>query len=244
MIQGLPDGCLKAIHVRFKDKESFQYYQRTNSTDTTGRYLGRTEKELVKQLAQKEYCVRILKAAKNEKKTIERLCEEFKNDSLLEAYTGMKAGKRTLVEPFVLTDEEYSRRWQAKAFTGGKFEENDSVFYTKRGERVRSKSELIIADRLYDAGIPYRYEYPLKYDEMHSILTDFTVLNVRTRLMIRWEHFGKMDDPKYRKTFFWKQSIYMQCGYVQGINYVCTFEDNENPLDVRVVDKLIEKLFR
>ena len=36
--------------------------------------------------------------------------------------------------------------------------------------------------------------------------------------------------------------LYVPDGYVLGVNYICTFEDNENPLDVRVVDKIIEKI--
>ena len=135
------------------------------------------------------------------------------DDLVFKVYTDMKEGKRILVEPYVLTDDEFARRWQEKKYTGGKFEEDDPAYYTKRGDRVRSKSEQIIADRLFDAGVPYRYEYPFVYDSFEGkkqIFTDFTALNRRTRTAYRWEHFGRMDDPKYRKTFFWKQSVYSQ----------------------------------
>ena len=107
----------------------------------------------------------------------------------------------------------------------------------------KSKSEQIIADRLKDAGIPYRYEFPFVYEGNKVIHTDFTVLNRRTRAEYRWEHFGRMDDPKYRKTFFWKQSLYAQYGYMPGINIIYTFEDKDNPLDTRFVDRLIKKFF-
>ena len=243
-IHKYPQGHLKANLVRRNGKAGYQYYHREKETDTNGRYLPKTEMPLARKLAQKEYCEKVLSAAKKEKKIIESICEDFSKDLLLEAYTKMKKGKRILVEPYLLPDEEYARRWQAKVYEGGKFEEGDNVQYTKRGERVRSKSEQIIADRLFDAKIPYRYEYPLEYEPGRYIFTDFTVLNPRTRMIYRWEHFGKMDDAKYRKTFFWKQSAYMRCGYIPGVNYICTFEDNENPFDARVVDKLIEKLFR
>ena len=241
-IQKYPKGCLKVNLIHRNKREVYQYYHRERPTDSNGRYLSKDEMGLARNLAQKEYCEKVLSAAKKEKKEIEKICEKFSKDTLLEAYTGMKKGKRILVEPYVLPDEEYAKRWQAKKYEGGKFEEGDSVQYTKRGDRVRSKSEQIIADRLYDAKIPYRYEYPLEYVKDRFIYTDFTILNPKTRRVYRWEHFGRMDDENYRKTFFWKQSVYMSCGYVPGVNYICTFEDNENPLDVRVVDKIIEKI--
>ena len=241
-IKKYPQGHLRVVIAHRKEKNVHLYFHRERPTDSNGRYLSKDEMGLARNLAQKEYCEKVLSAAKKEKKEIEKICEKFSKDTLLEAYTKMKKGKRILVEPYVLPDEEYARRWQAKKYEGGKFEEGDSVQYTKRGDRVRSKSEQIIADRLYDAKIPYRYEYPLEYVKDRLIYTDFTVLNPKTRRVYRWEHFGRMDDENYRKTFFWKQSVYMSCGYVPGVNYICTFEDNENPLDVRVVDKIIEKI--
>ena len=69
-------------------------------------------------------------------------------------------------------------------------------------ERVRSKSEVIIADTLARHGVPYRYEYPLKLKSgrdgaFRTIHPDFLCLNVRTRAEFYWEHFGLMDDPDY-----------------------------------------------
>lgn len=239
-----PKGCLKVLLVHQKGGDVYRYSHREDGKNPNGRYLPKSEMPLARKLAQKEYCEKVLSAAKKEKKIIESICEDFSKDSILEAYTNMTKGKRMLVEPYVLPDEEYARRWQAKVYEGGRFEEGDNAQYTKRGERVRSKSEQIIADRLFDAKIPYRYEYPLEYEPGRYIFTDFTVLNPRTRMIFRWEHFGKMDDAKYRKTFFWKQSIYMRSGFIPGVNYICTFEDNENPFDARIVDKLIDKLLR
>ena len=242
-IEKLPKGILKATLVHYKDEDAYQYYVREDRKDPTGRYLGKAEREYARQLAQREYSEKVLKVAKKEKSMIEDLSDRLKTDSVLEVYNGLKEGKRILVEPYVLPDDEYARRWQAKKYEGGRFSENDPAIYTKKGERVRSKSEQIIADRLHDAGIPYRYEFPFIYEGNKVIHTDFTVLKKSTRDVFRWEHFGKMDDPKYRKTFFWKQSLYAQYGYVPGINIIYTFEDNDNPLDSRFLDRLIKKYF-
>ena len=241
--QNCPKGYVKATLVHNNGSDVFQYYLRENSSDPTGRYLKRSEADLARKLAQKEYCERVLKAAEKEKALIEEFLKRYDADLILKAYTEMKPGKRILVEPYVYPDDEYASKWQAKQFTCGSFGEGDPVYYTKRGDRVRSKSEQIIADRLFDAGIPYRYEFPFLYEGTKRIFTDFTVLNVKTRKEVRWEHFGKMDDPRYRKTFFWKQSLYAQYGLIPGEDIIFTFEDDENPLDSRYLDRLIKSFF-
>lgn len=243
----LPSGVLKAVKYHREEGDYFQYYCRDNGLDSTGRYLKKEDLGLAKQLAQKEYYEKALKVAEKERELISRFLQRSDEDALLKVYTEMSEGKRILVEPYVLPDDEYARRWQAKPFVGGKFGEDDPAYYTKRGDRVRSKSEQIIADRLFDAGIPYRYEYPFTYErfgEKKQIFTDFTALNPRTRNVYRWEHFGRMDDPNYRRTFFWKQSIYSQNNCIPGVGIIFTFEDNDNPLDARYVDKIIEKYFK
>lgn len=242
-LSGFPEGVLKAVLVHNKNGDTHQYFCRMKSSEPYGRYMAKDEMKIARQLAQKEYCLRALKAVEREKALLERFLKGCDAKGLVEAYTGMNEGKRILVEPYVLPDEEYARRWQAKKYTGGNFGEDDSSCYTKRGERVRSKSEQIIADRLFDAGIPYRYEYPFEYEGNRHIYTDFTVLNKRTRNVYRWEHFGRMDEPQYRKTFFWKMSLYVQHGYFQGLNIIYTFEDKENPLDTRYLDRLIGRYF-
>ena len=247
LIARYPNGYLKSSLARKKDGCYFQYSIRQHKSDSSGRYLGKGELSLAKQLAQKEYYEKALKVAEKEKALISRFLQHSDENALLKVYTEMSEGKRILVEPYVMPDDEYARRWQAKQFAGGKFSADDPAYYTKRGDRVRSKSDQIIADRLFDAGVPYRYEYPFIYEsygEKKQIFTDFTALNTRTRNVYRWEHFGRMDDPNYRRTFFWKQSVYSQNNCMPGVGIIFTFEDNDNPLDARYVDKVIEKYFK
>ena len=246
-VKGSPDGALKAERYQKKDGDWYQYFWRERKAHGAVRYLKKEEIGFARQLAQKEYYEKALKVAEREKALLSRFLEHSDENALLKVYSDMNEGKRILVEPYVLTDDEFARRWQEKKYIGGKFEEDDPAYYTKRGDRVRSKSEQIIADRLFDAGVPYRYEYPFVYESIEGkkqIFTDFTALNKRTRTVYRWEHFGRMDDPKYRKTFFWKQFIYSQNNCIPGVGIIFTLEDNENPLDTRCVDKLIDKYFR
>ena len=68
---------------------------------------------------------------------------------------------------------------------------------TARNERVRSKSEIMIADALARNMIVFRYEYPIEIEGLGYVRPDFLCLHPVTRQVILWEHYGMMDDPSY-----------------------------------------------
>ena len=109
-----------------------------------------------------------------------------------------------------------------------------------KDERVRSKSELIFADMLSKGGVPYRYEYPMYLRGMGKIYPDFTVLNVKKRKEMFWEHFGMMDDPTYVESAIKKIATYEQNGIFPGENLIMTFETRKNSINQRLVKGLIE----
>ena len=122
------------------------------------------------------------------------------------------------------------------------FEENAPEIYTDRGERVRSKSEKIIADKLYRENIPYRYEYPLEIPYVGTIYPDFTILDEVNRRNIIFEHFGLMNDESYANNAIFKLQTYAREGYILGDNLFVTMETSERPLDSRMVDGIIKQI--
>ena len=54
------------------------------------------------------------------------------------------------------------------------------IFYTKKGEYVRSKSEKILADMFYDLNIPYEYECQLILRNGYEYYPDFTFISPYT----------------------------------------------------------------
>lgn len=82
---------------------------------------------------------------------------------------------------------------------------------TVSGERVRSKSEAIIAMLLHLNAIPYRYECALSLGGV-TLFPDFTIRHPVTGVLYYWEHFGLMDDPAYAKNAGSKLSLYAETG--------------------------------
>lgn len=99
------------------------------------------------------------------------------------------------------------------------FYEKNKTFKTLAGETVRSKSEMIIADTLYKHGLDYEYEPYFK-----DIRPDFIIRNSIRGEDIIWEHFGRMNDPKYVSEAVAKLQYYKNCGYEINRNLIVTFE--------------------
>ena len=235
-LEDAPKGRLRCK----KNHERQEYYWVTDRENTIGRYLLVDQQDLVKTLAQKAYDLKALGFAEEEYK---RLCalEKYREAHPLEsAYEQYSPARKALVRPIVLSDEEYITRWKSRQHTVLGFEEGAPEFYTKAGLRVRSKSEIIIAERLDDLVLPYIFEFPVYLPDRGWVFPDFTILNVRLRKAYLWEHLGRMDDPGYLVSNISKLKSYEKEGYYMGDNLIVTFETKDSPIDTRQVDRLIK----
>lgn len=111
----------------------------------------------------------------------------------------------------------------------------------KGDERVRSKSEVLIARALQAHGIQYHYEEVTQIG-YRTYRPDFTIRHPKTGAIIIWEHFGMMDDPHYAKRTAEKVRNYLYNGYNPTQNFIATFEDKNHPLDISVIEDMIERM--
>jgi hypothetical protein len=95
---------------------------------------------------------------------------------------------------------------------GGAFLEEGLVHRTTRGELVRSKSEVIIADMLASLGLPYGYEQPFKCPDGSVRYPDFTIDDAETGRRLLIEHLGMMDRPDYVRRWKAKEEWYRKAG--------------------------------
>lgn len=225
----------------------------TYKADGNGRYLRKDEMQTAEAIAQRDYDIQVLKRAKERKKEIERFLKRYESTSLRNIYGKMCGGRRKLIDEnldmFLISDDEYVKRWLATEYmTKGILDDgdNEQVIITEKGERVRSKSEKIIADKLYMLGIPYRYECPVMMKGQRENITvypDFTILRMSDRREVYFEHFGLMDDAEYIGTVMRKLDTYERNGIYLGINLFFTHETSKAPLNTVALDMLLRKLF-
>ena len=93
-----------------------------------------------------------------------------------------------------------------------RFLEEGLIHRTERGDLVRSKSELVIADKLHARGIDYAYEQPLVLPNGRTRYPDFTIADDAMGVTFYWEHLGLLDDPGYRARWERKRAEYLACG--------------------------------
>ena len=93
----------------------------------------------------------------------------------------------------------------------GKFFEENLIHRTARGEMVRSKSEVIIANALAARHVDYSYERPLTIDGVTKY-PDFTIEDMEFGQTIYWEHCGMLHVPSYKRRWEEKLEWYQQRG--------------------------------
>lgn len=218
-----------------------QYYHRTNPKDTSGIYIPQKNLSLARNLAQKDYDKKLLCSIEKELNAIQKYLSTYPELNAENIYDSLHEERKKLVTPLFESDEDFLQKWKAVEYEGKGFKDDSPEFYTANGERVRSKSELIIADLLSKEGIPYRYEYPIYLKGYGRIYPDFTTLNVKTRKEILWEHLGMMDDSAYVEKALQRISLYEQNGYFPGENLILTYETQKTPLSSKIIRLMIKK---
>ena len=207
----------------------------------TFQYISKSKLKPARNIAQRDYYIKALKYVTNEIKAIEKLIKIRKQFKLEELYDQTKKPRRALLTPLTLTDEEYARRWQEMDYQHKYFENTDRVYTSFKGEKMRSKSEVIIANILYLLGIPYHYEYPLELINGRIIYVDFLILDVKNRKEIWYEHFGMMGDMAYADHNTDRFNDIVSAGLIPGDNFIATFETYNKPLDTRTIFKILEQ---
>ena len=166
---------------------------------------------------------------------------EMFTDSMVELIEcgAVNNSRKQIVTPVYVSDEEFIADWKSLEYTSLGFSPDYAEYYTDKGERVRSKSEIIIANKLYRYNIPYRYECPLQLQSGVITHPDFTCLNVSTRQEYIWEHFGIMDNAEYACNAIRKINDYANSGYILGKNFIATFETSNTPINANYIDDII-----
>lgn len=232
------------IHVS-RSLHGVQYYLRNDSSDKTGNYIRKSEMAVIKRYLQKAYDEKILKIITAEIQGLQILLKKAENvvNKVQKTYSVYPDEVKNLITPIDVSDEAYIRSWIEEPYEGKMITDSLPFLEPKRKERVRSKSELNIANALADKGIPYKYECPLQLSNGVTIYPDFTVLNVKKRKVIYWEHRGMMDDREYARGSVIRLKELMKEGFFIGEELIITEETSANPLGTNEIDAVIKHFF-
>jgi len=231
-----PEGCLKAV----TNKGSIQYFCRKNPKDVVGVYISKKNLNQAKALAQKEYNKILIKTIDEELAALERYKNFASNNPCQVAMERMNPKKVDLVTPQVLSDEEYLEKWKSIEYEHLGFAPDDDEHYTDGGVRVRSKTELIIGNMLEANNVPYHYEKPIMLGRI-KVHPDFTLMDLKNRKEVYWEHLGMMDNPNYCESTMKKMRSYEKAGIYTSDRLIITMETGSNAFQNNNIRELIKK---
>lgn len=238
-LENAPDGSLRVSNCR----KYPQFYYKTEETGKKSNYIAKGNEELIKALAQKSYDERVLKQAEKRLSQISRITKDYDPNELEYIYLKEHPERKKLICPCEPTWEQVLASWKAEEYKGKEFYEGAPLILTDRGERVRSKSEKIIADYYYRNGIEYKYEKPLYLKGMGIVYPDYTILSPRTRKEMYHEHLGRMDDPRYSRKAIRKILCYEENGIYIGERLFLTYETEQTVLSTKQIERLAKKYF-
>ncbi len=236
IIANAPSG---KIRVSQSGNSQQFYYREKDDEKLNGRYLRKEERELGRKILEKEYHKKLLKVCMERKSEISRIIQKLDELDIEEVYNSMPKGKRDNINPVYISDADYIKQWMNQVYQGKEFPENYPEIYSDRGERVRSKTEKIKADKLYKEKIPYKYEQPYELKNYGIIYPDFRILDVVHREELVLEHFGMMDDEIYVSKALKKIRLYQKNGLVLGKKLLIAFETTDTPFDSRLFENML-----
>ena len=267
-LENAPEGCLKWQNRRNKTYYYQQYRQVEyveNVDDTrereeredidkksisgkwNRRYITNENMSLAKSLAKKYYYITLKKVIQKRLKVLRRLIQDYPAQEIEAIYDEMSNERKLLIEPIEMTVKEKVKQWENEIYEKNTMYSDNLRYETEQGELVRSKSEVIIANILFQhrEDILYKYERPLQIivnGKEKTIYPDFTILNLHTGKMIYWEHAGLLDDPFYAGEFVRKINGYIANDLLPGRDMLLTFETQSNALDIGMVKKMVSEM--
>ena len=168
-------------------------------------------------------------------------------ESLLRWYR--PADENSVMEDFVKKHPEltagiyYGRmnydEWAEKFETADGYHPESLKSTSADGTRKRSLGEIIIAGKLDQYGIPYRYEAPIDHPDI-SFVPDFTIIRPRDNKIIYWEHLGNVNDQSYLDYNKHKFDFFERYGIVPWDNLIVSFSQSGYGINEKLIDALIQ----
>lgn len=235
-IATFPKGKLICSQVR---EGYYKWYCRDNHHSV---YIPKKQRNHAEQLAMKKYLLLQVEDLEHEKKAIDFYLRHHVPSKAEEMLNEISAYQE-LLSPFFKPQSQRLYDWMKAPYNCNVHHSENKIHKTCSGNMVRSKSEALIDMVLSVNKIPFRYECELRLNDA-IVYPDFTILHPRTEEIFYWEHFGKMDDPRYAKRTGEKLQMYIANGIIPTKNLITTYEMMLKPLDMESLDKIVKDYFR
>ena len=129
---------------------------------------------------------------------------------------------------------EWIINWYLSDFKQNTDHPENLQFPVKLGFKVRSKSEVLEANRLYEEGILFHYEELVLLSGEESYPYFYIPITIIEKYI--WEHYGAMDKEGYFHRTRGRILKNLDNQWFPGINMITTYETRQHPLTEEQVD--------
>jgi hypothetical protein len=194
--------------------------------------------DMVDRLVQKEVSMETIARCESNIKVIGNTMKKYQSLMPADVRESLKPNIQSLVRE---TQPHIFRIWENEDYVKRVDYEGINIHETLKGDMVASKSEVIIADALYNFHIPYHY------DECSYILSpkgryyyyDFKILLPNGEFYY-WEHFGMLHKSGYFQHNLEKLYRYHMNGIDFGKNLIITVDGAKQNCESKVIYSSIE----
>ena len=135
--------------------------------------------------------------------------------------------------------DEYVDSWLSSDYEKSTAWPENLRITTSQNFLVRSKAEALIAEGLFQLGIPARYEQIHIFGGEKTV-PDFTILNPYTHEEKLIEYFGMMDNQEYCSSYIRKTAIYTRAGVIPDRDILYFYETNTSMIDLKYIRMRLE----
>ena len=248
-IQRMPSGNLRCY--RHQGRLVFRHAERLDGI--TALHGINRNPELIAQLARKEYLQKLHDAAEWDAGLLKQLMGRYKSLDPGDLIGSMSRAARKvpdhsfLAAGKVLPDDffeekraarmEEHRKWAMEKYEQSTYKPEEKIHLTSSGVYVRSKSEALISEKLFDREVPNRYEQIIRLDG-RRYAPDFTFQDASGEWFF-WEHAGKMNETEYVRRHLKKRSMYERFGIVPWENLIITYDTVDGGINMALIDSII-----
>lgn len=231
------DGKLEYI----ERNGNYQYYIcKTKNYKKHRKYIRNKDLKVAEKIANRDYLNEVKSYLSYKIEKEKSILEVLEFVDIHQIYKNLPRARKNLVNSISETPLQKLQLWKSTPYKSLTINNSYDYIETINGERVRSKSEKILADLFHEKGIVYKYECPIYFDRV-TLHPDFTFFDPANEKEIYWEHFGMIDNPIYSKNMMQKLATYADNGIILGKNLIVTFESSEKILDINYAENLIDQ---
>lgn len=236
-------GCPTGVLMQAKRNGKTTFFQVTRKNGVRNRKGINKHPEIISHLVRKQYLQTELELLHKNIKALEQALMMFSDTTTENIMRNMPHKYLEISEEYFFQyknaeckDKAYD--WARAPYNRSNYMADKKVHFTSQGLAVRSKSEVIIAEKLYEYNIPFRYEQVMNVGQ-YTFVPDFTILLHETDYFY-WEHCGMTSNEKYMRHHRWKMDMYEVSGIVPWKNLIVTYDNEDGNIDTGIIESEIK----